>query len=239
MPAGFMSGTTELLIPFFASKTKKHRTWLVVGCECGTILASLLLWFVPITVGHQGVLLFACYILPSFGGAYAVLMGLQIANTAGYTKRSFTSSGIFMGYCLGNFTGPLLFKEADAPKYIPGWRATFGTTVAALTLAVIYRYYSLWENKRRDRDGVMEAFDHAFEDDLTDKKVSFSWALLSLEMVVLTVMLESAVSLYHLMTCEFGLCSTREKRMGERERGRQGYSSVPFAAYFGLRRMPV
>jgi hypothetical protein len=171
MPAGFMSGTTELLIPFFASKTNRFRTWLIVGCECGTILASLLLWFVPITVGHQGVLLFACYILPSFGGAYAVLMGLQIANTAGYTKRSFTSSGIFMGYCLGNFTGPLLFKEADAPRYTPGWRATFGTTVAALTLVVVYRFFCLWENKRRDKSGVLEAYDHAFEDDVTDKKV--------------------------------------------------------------------
>lgn len=45
--------------------------------------------------------MFGCYILASFGGAYAVLMGLQIANTAGYTKRSVTSSGIFVGYCLG------------------------------------------------------------------------------------------------------------------------------------------
>lgn len=128
-----------------------------------------------------------------------MLMGLQIANTAGYTKRSFTSSGIFMGYCLGNFTGPLLFKEKDAPKYIPGWRATFGTTVAALTLAIVYRYYCLWENKRRDRGGVMEAFDHAFEDDLTDKKVCFM-ILLSFEDGVLTAMLESAIPLYDLIS---------------------------------------
>ena len=196
MPAGFMSGTTELLIPFFASKTNKQRTWLIVGCECGTILASLLLWFIPITVPHQGILLFACYILPSFGGGYAVLMGLQIANTAGYTKRSFTSSGIFMGYCLGNFAGPLLFKAKDAPRYIPGWQATFGTTVAALALVIVYRYYCLWENKKRDKNGV-EAFDHAFEDDLTDKKVRFLDLMPSYGM--LTAVSEPTVPLHDIM----------------------------------------
>jgi hypothetical protein len=99
MPAGFMSGTTELLAPFLASKTKRYRTWIIVVCQLGTILASLLLWKLP--RHDRGGLLFGCYILASFGGGYAVLMGLQIANTAGYTKRSVTSSGIFMGYCFG------------------------------------------------------------------------------------------------------------------------------------------
>ena len=41
------------------------------------------------------------YILAAYGGGYAVLMSMQIANTAGYTKRSVGSSGMFVGYCLG------------------------------------------------------------------------------------------------------------------------------------------
>lgn len=39
------------------------------------------------------------YLLPSAAAGYCVLMGLQIANTAGYTKRALASSGIFVGYC--------------------------------------------------------------------------------------------------------------------------------------------
>lgn len=35
----------------------------------------------------------------------------------------------------------------------------------------MYRFYCIWENKRRDRTGTAEAFDHAYEDDLTDRKV--------------------------------------------------------------------
>lgn len=99
MPAGVIIGTIELSVPYLAYKFKNIRTWLIVVCQCGTILASILLWQLP--RNEKGGLLFGAYILASFGGGYAVLMGLQIANTAGYTKRSVTSSGIFVGYCLG------------------------------------------------------------------------------------------------------------------------------------------
>lgn len=113
MPAGFVSGTIELLAPLAAYKIPKARTYIIFICELGTIMASALLWKLPRSA--KGGLLFGVYFLPSFGGAYAVMMGLQIANTAGYTKRSVTSSGLFVGYCLGNFLGPFLFKTADAP----------------------------------------------------------------------------------------------------------------------------
>jgi predicted MFS family arabinose efflux permease len=108
MPAGAIIGTVEWVAPYIAYKYPNMRSWLVAVCQTGTITASLLLWLLP--RDSTGGLLFGAYILATFGGGYAVLMGLQIANTAGYTKRSLASSGIFVGYCLGNFAGPLLFK---------------------------------------------------------------------------------------------------------------------------------
>lgn len=99
LPAGVVIGTIEIVAPYIAYKFPGTRSWIVAICQIGTILASILLWQLPRE--SKGGLLFACYILASFGGGYAVLMGLSIANTAGYTKRSITSSGIFMGYCLG------------------------------------------------------------------------------------------------------------------------------------------
>jgi hypothetical protein len=176
LPAGAVIGTIELSVPYAAYKFKGIRTWLIVLCQCGTITASILLWRLP--RGEKGGLLFACYILASFGGGYAVLMGLQIANTAGYTKRSVTSSGIFVGYCLGNFVGPLLFKPADAPVYAPGFIVVLATSIAAAVLAIVYRYVCIWENRRRDKVGTMEGFDHAYEDDLTDmKNLQFRYTL--------------------------------------------------------------
>jgi len=35
-----------------------------------------------------------------------------------------------------------------------------------------YWLIAVMENKKRDKSGILEGFDHAYEDDLTDKKVS-------------------------------------------------------------------
>ena len=67
--------------------------------------------------------------------------------------------------------GPLLFKEEDAPGYAPGWIAVVITSIITSILALVYRYLSMWENKRRDKAGIMEDYEHAYEDDLTDMKV--------------------------------------------------------------------
>lgn len=104
MPAGAYAGTMQLLIPYLCFKYTNLRSGLVFACQVGTTIAALLLWLLPIE--KTGALLFACYILPTTGAGYAVLMGLSLANTAGYTKRSVASSGLYMGYCLGMFFQP-------------------------------------------------------------------------------------------------------------------------------------
>lgn len=47
------------------------------------------------------------------------------------------------------------------------------TAIAAAVLAIAYRFICIWENNRRDKTGTLEGFEHAYEDDLTDKTVSF------------------------------------------------------------------
>ncbi|KAJ0331533.1 hypothetical protein COL5a_002195 [Colletotrichum fioriniae] len=168
MPAGAYGGTVQLLMPYLAYKFKNCRTWIVFGAQMGTTLAALLLWLLPRSA--KGALLFAAYILPSVGGGYAVLMGLQIANTSGYTKRSIASSGLYIGYCLGNFVGPLVFRKEDAPNYAPGFIVVVITSLAAGVLGLVYRFVCIWYNNKRDKAGIMEGFDHAYEDDLTDMK---------------------------------------------------------------------
>ena len=79
-------GTIEWLAPYFCYRFKNVRTIALVVCQSGTILAALLLWLLPRDA--LGGLLYATFTLASFGGSYAVLMGLQTANTAG--KLQFT-----------------------------------------------------------------------------------------------------------------------------------------------------
>lgn len=99
MPTGAYAGTLQLILTFLAGKYTNIRSYLVFGSFMGTTLSAALLWKLPLK--DLGGLLFATIILPSFGAGYAVMMGLQIANIAGYTKKTFASSGLYIGYCLG------------------------------------------------------------------------------------------------------------------------------------------
>ena len=46
------------------------------------------------------------------------------------------------------------------------------TAVIAGSLVLVYRILCSMENRRRDKTGTVEGFEHAYEDDLTDKMVS-------------------------------------------------------------------
>ena len=93
--------TLDMLIQVLTAvqKYKNIRTYLVAFSELVTILAAVLLWALP---RHAiGGLMFGIIILPCFAAGYVIQLGIQIANTAGYTKRSLASSGIFVAYCIG------------------------------------------------------------------------------------------------------------------------------------------
>lgn len=119
MPAGFIIGTVEWTVPYLCYKKTGLRAIMVAVTVAFTLLGSLLLWQLPQT--STGARLFAVYILAFFGGGYAVLMSMQIANTAGYTKRSLGSSGLFVGYCLvsilaGHRSASLTQRTGQLPR---------------------------------------------------------------------------------------------------------------------------
>ncbi|KAJ5825864.1 hypothetical protein N7474_003002 [Penicillium riverlandense] len=176
MPTGFYAGTMMLITTYLAYKFPGWRAYIIIICQLVTTFSSLLLWLLPRSA--LGGLLFACYTLPTTGAAYAVSMGLFLANNAGYTKRSLASSGLYIGYSLGNFAGPQVFREQDAPRYNLGFIVVVITALVAAAFILIYRVLCGLENRRRDRMGTTEAFEHAYEDDLTDKmNMQFRYAL--------------------------------------------------------------
>jgi hypothetical protein len=44
------------------------------------------------------------------------------------------------------------------------------TSAICIVLAIIYRFVCARENKRRDSSGIAEAFENAYDDDMTDVK---------------------------------------------------------------------
>jgi MFS family permease len=111
-PAGFMTGSIQLGVAYAAYKFKNRRCFLMLCCQISTVVSATLQWQLPRS--EKGGLLFAVYILGSFGGTYCVLLGVVMANSAGYTKRTLNAAGVFIGYCVGNLIGPL-YAQLDYP----------------------------------------------------------------------------------------------------------------------------
>ncbi|KAF4439158.1 transporter [Fusarium acutatum] len=138
---------------------RNFRVWSLCISLLICMVMSLLIWQIPHMVA--GAKLFVIYLLAFQSGAYAVLMSLTINNCAGYTKRSTMSAG--------NFVSPMTFLESETPIYNTGWAFVMSMQSVSIVLALLYRFLVAHENKTRDAAGFSESFDHAFEDDQTDK----------------------------------------------------------------------
>lgn len=100
-----------LVFPYLAYRFKNVRAYLYLTAQLLTTAAALILWLAPLPA--VGALLFGAIILPSTGAGYAVLMGHSLANTAGYTKRTLSSSGLYIGYCLGKIRGKQMLLDCN------------------------------------------------------------------------------------------------------------------------------
>jgi hypothetical protein len=107
-----------------------------------------------------------CRVHEALNHVLGCLYGVLSWYATGLPAQPFSTTNTLVG----NFVGPLLFKTKDAPVYAPGFVAVLATSIAAAVLAVVYRYVCIWENRKRDSTGTMEGFDHAYQDDLTDRK---------------------------------------------------------------------
>ncbi|KAF2099177.1 MFS transporter [Rhizodiscina lignyota] len=166
-PTGFVIGSTELVASFLASYTKRYRCIIMFVCQIPVLVAALMLWLLPRT--RTGPLLVAVYLIPVYGGCVSMCFPLNLANCAGYTKRTVYSAGAFVAYCLGNIAGPLSYRPQDAPDYVPAFIFQVVSTIVTSFLLFAYRYLCIRENRKRDAAGILEGFDHAYEDNLTDR----------------------------------------------------------------------
>ncbi|KZL87103.1 major facilitator superfamily transporter [Colletotrichum incanum] len=90
------------------------------------------------------------YIMQVFGS----LPGLMIwtflpSNVAGRTKKTVTSTVLFVAYCVGNAVGAQMFVASDAPKYIRGLTACAVLYCVEFCSMATWRFYYIWENRRR------------------------------------------------------------------------------------------
>lgn len=86
---------------------------------------------------------------------------------------------LLMSFCLGNILGPLTFRNADAPSFIPAKVTIVAVDGVAILATFVLLFYYRWQNKKRDREmaGVEHKTDIEFADltDLENKEFRYQY----------------------------------------------------------------
>ncbi|KAF2829055.1 allantoin permease [Ophiobolus disseminans] len=166
LPSGMVSIISIISATYLAGRFDQRGlnvvTLLIPGALGGCLMA-----FLP---GENKVgKLIGNYLTNCIGASLPLLYSWVAANIAGHTKKVTMNAILLISFCLGNIIGPLTFRQADQPNFIPAKITIIVTCAVAAGLAMVLRAYYTWENKRRDRQGVERVADGEFLD-LTDRE---------------------------------------------------------------------
>ncbi|KAF9873096.1 allantoate permease [Colletotrichum karsti] len=165
---GYDSFTTILFnIPFGAIQifAIMGSGWLATRIKRKGVVIAMLA--IPPSIGsilmltiprdQKGVLLFGYYLVSFLAAITPIIFTWQVQNTAGDTKKKTTSAMVFIGMCVGNIVGPLLYSVDDAPLYRPGLISNLVMFVLVGILGLLIPIYLKFLNnkhaKRREELG--------------------------------------------------------------------------------------
>ncbi|CAA7259690.1 unnamed protein product [Cyclocybe aegerita] len=180
-PGGAVAAITTLLCGWYSDK-KGERMIPIVFSLIPTIAGSGMLIGLNGS-GKKGALLFASYVIGTFGSALASVYAYNASNTNGHTKKSTINAMTLVSFSIGNIIGTETFLPKDAPNYIPGKIAIMVLLTVQLFVSFLLRWINMRlnaskkakvaeEKKRRgwsDADVKREKEKCAFAD-LTDKE---------------------------------------------------------------------
>lgn len=157
---------TILLIAIFItiSKKKNEISYVAMAACTVSLIGLILLTAIP----GGGVKLIGLYLSWACSPTYLLLQASITSNVSGYTKKIFYTSGNLVFYTFGNFIGPLLLKDDEAPRYLTGMGVYIACNVLVILLFAYVRYTYVKANKQRnlvEKDTV--ALPNGIED-LTD-----------------------------------------------------------------------
>lgn len=166
LPSGAVSCISIVTATYLAGRFDQRGlniiTLLIPGAIGGALMA-----FLP--ESNKTGKLIGNYLTNCIGASLPLLYSWVAANIAGHTKKVTMNAILLMSFCLGNIIGPLTFRQADAPDFVPAKITIIVTCGVAVVLTLMLRAYYVWENKRREQMDVGRVANQEFLD-LTDKE---------------------------------------------------------------------
>ncbi|TDL29351.1 MFS general substrate transporter [Rickenella mellea] len=183
-PGGLVAAGTVLLCAWYSDR-KNERMLPIIFALIPTIVGSAMLIGLNHS-GKKGALLFAVYLIGTFGSALSSVYAYNASNTSGHTKKLTINAMTLATFSIGNIIGTEIFQPKDAPAYIPGKIAIMVLLTVQLFISLLLRQINVRLNRKRkaalqlekerngwtDDDVQRERERHAFAD-LTDRKNIF------------------------------------------------------------------
>ncbi|KAF8882359.1 major facilitator superfamily domain-containing protein [Mucidula mucida] len=93
---------------------------------------------------------------------FVIFLGWVGSLTSGHTKRITTNALVLIGYCVGNFAGPFVWKKQYQPRNHVPWALIAACNLVSALLLLTLRFMLARENHRRDSSSHDEAYDDVF-----------------------------------------------------------------------------
>ncbi|KAI0952361.1 hypothetical protein AcV7_008198 [Taiwanofungus camphoratus] len=181
-PGGLIGIVATWLVGRWSDK-KGERMLPITFVLIPTLVGAALLVGLKNSPGHKGALLFATYIIGTYGCSLSQIYAYNASNTSGHTKKVTVNAMTLAAFCVANIIGTETFLPKDAPQYTPGKISILVLLSIEFFLCFVLRWYNLHLNRKKrkvvaqlklengwsDQDVERERQRHAFMD-MTDKQ---------------------------------------------------------------------
>ncbi|KAH9938379.1 MFS general substrate transporter [Fomitopsis serialis] len=146
-PSGLIGFFTTILVGWWSDRTNE-RMLPIVFVLIPTIVGAALLVAMNGT-RDKGVILFAVYIIGTYGSSLSQIYAYNASNTSGHTKKVTLNAMTLATFCVANIIGTETFQPKDAPGYLPGKISILVLLSAEIFLCFFMRWYNLHLNKKK------------------------------------------------------------------------------------------
>ncbi|GCF01653.1 hypothetical protein ZYGM_000065 [Zygosaccharomyces mellis] len=147
--SGGFASACSIIATVFLLYTKDYTAFSVVFWSLPSFASSIALATIPWN-NRIALLAMLCVASPLFGIPWILMFSWNTTNCSGYTKRLTRNAISMVGYSIANIISPQIWREKDAPRYIPAWIVQIVLSFFfAPMLALVTRYILHKRNVRR------------------------------------------------------------------------------------------
>ncbi|KAF5652158.1 allantoate and ureidosuccinate permease [Fusarium sp. NRRL 25303] len=154
MPSNAIHLVSVVFAGWFCTRFKNTRCYVMIATNIIVLIGAVLVDNLP--QSNQQGRLASFYIIYVNTVPFGLGMSMISSNIAGFTKKSTASVMMFLGYCLGQFTGPQFFITHEAPRFQTAFKGFYSSVAAMVVLEIVLLIYIKYQNHRRDRRQVQE-----------------------------------------------------------------------------------